>query len=297
MKTLSLSGKQYTFPLSDRYRRHSADERERMDLSGDIEYPILLYKDTTLGLDDCVLDGEGRIETAIRAGSLVEFKHVGSMTTEEAYERSKALNDARRHDDHEAIQRRRERIAQARAGGDSIRTIAEKEKVDPKTVRNHLAKSGGEGSPPEQIIGKDGKKQRSRKRKGKARKVSVTCDVCKFEKYEGEDCPSCKKREAAGKTPADEVVDKATEFPFGANAPETNEGGSKTVKPPKNGRVKFDWRKLEEDFGRLVRNIDEVATAHNDKRADEYAHARELLGDLLKTWKAWRDRLSHGEAS
>jgi len=68
-------------------------------------------------------------------------------------------------------------------------------------------------------------------------------------------------------------------------------------KQPKNGAVKFDWKKFDEDFGRLRRSIDDIATAHADKQAQEYATALQQLEQLRQTWRAWQSRLAHGEAA
>lgn len=174
MKTIEYGGCFYLCPLSDRFRRHSADERERMDGSGDIEYPVLIYTDTTLEIDEnerCVLDGEGRLETAARTGRPVEFRDVGELTTDEAFERAKALNDARRHDDPESIRKRRaeriERVAEKRAEGKSLRTIAEEEGVSRQTVLNDLDESGVNPltpEAPEKVTGKDGRQQAAKKK-------------------------------------------------------------------------------------------------------------------------------------
>jgi hypothetical protein len=121
MKTVTYQGKTYPCPLSPRFRRHDEAERERMDESGDIEYPVLLYRDTDLELDNCVMDGEGRLETAARTGAALKFEHRGGLTTDAAYKRAVALNDARRHDDPESIRQRRadrvERRGEARVRG------------------------------------------------------------------------------------------------------------------------------------------------------------------------------------
>lgn len=168
MKTLVYAGVTYHCPLSPKYRRHNPGERERMASSGDIEYPVLIYRDKTLGLSNCILDGEGRLETAIENGNIIEFKKVREMTTEEAFERSKALNDARRHDDMAAIQKRRERVSESRAEGKSLRTIADEEGVSKTTVRNDLDAATVQGCPVEpatKITGKDGRKRTSSPRK------------------------------------------------------------------------------------------------------------------------------------
>lgn len=173
MKMLVYAGVTYHCPLSPKYRRHNTGERERMASSGDIEYPVLIYRDKTLGLSNCILDGEGRLETAIENGNIIEFKKVREMTTEEAFERSKALNDARRHDDMAAIQKRRERVSEARAEGKSIRVIAEEEGISKSTVERDLESGsptvpGGTVAPPPKITGKDGRKRTSSPKRKKA---------------------------------------------------------------------------------------------------------------------------------
>jgi hypothetical protein len=87
-----------------------------------------------------------------------ELKLPRGMTIEQYVE---TVNDHRRHETQEQavkrIEKRRERVAQARAEGKSIRTIAQDEGVDPKTVREDLKASGGDQSPPETVKGQDGK--------------------------------------------------------------------------------------------------------------------------------------------
>ena len=128
-----------------------------------VQVPVKLYRDTTLGLEDAVLDGEGRVEAAVAAGVDFPVEHSGPMTIAVAYELAKVFNDHRRQDIPEAIQRRRaervERVAAARAEGKSLRTIAGEEGVRESTVRNDLRDAGAQGCAPavEKVVGRDGK--------------------------------------------------------------------------------------------------------------------------------------------
>lgn len=116
------------------------------------------------------------------------------MAVEEYVE---VMNDLRRHETQEAaearIEERRERIAKARAAGESLRTIAEKEGVSEKTVRTDLEASTAEGyavDPPDgKVTGKDGKKKPASTKK--------LCHSCQHRKDVGkpliEKCEDCKE--------------------------------------------------------------------------------------------------------
>lgn len=158
MKTIELDGLVYYCPLSGRFRRHDAEERERMDECKAFRAPVLTYHDTTLKLDPCLVDGEGRVESSVRSGAGLRFEHLGDMTTDQAYELAKELNDARRHEDPESIrQRRQETVASKRSEGKSIRTIAGEMGVPKSTVADDLSGVRRRTPEPETVTGEDGK--------------------------------------------------------------------------------------------------------------------------------------------
>lgn len=170
MKVIVYNGTRYTCALSDRFRRHTTEELDairqtaaRPGKGGGIRVAIRVYTDTDLDLENCILDGEGRLSVATELGlppAKVPFYYEPEQGTESAYELAKTLNDCRRHDDPEAVRKRRlGQVAEKRAEGKSIRAIAEELDIDPKQVRRDLA-SGGDSVPtlqPETVTGKDGK--------------------------------------------------------------------------------------------------------------------------------------------
>lgn len=78
---------------------------------------------------------------------------------------------------------RRERIAEARAEGQSIRAIAKAEKVSRATVERDLKDQGVTGVTPEKVKGEDGKEYPS--------KPDLRCERCKRTGGDGSKCPRC----------------------------------------------------------------------------------------------------------
>ena len=97
-------------------------------------------------------------------------------------------NDNRRHEPEECIRLRRERVAEARRAGKSLRAIAEEEDVGESTVRRDLETStapGGGAVEPEggKVTGQDGKKR-------PAKATPILCDRCN-RVGSVKDCPMC----------------------------------------------------------------------------------------------------------
>lgn len=166
MKVIEYNGRRYACTLTDRFRRHSAEEREvmRESLSAPrgLLNPVRLYDDDDLEVSDCVLDGEGRLELCVELGLGLDwdthFVHMGRMGTEAAYELARSFNDARRQDDPQAVRRRRaERVAAKRAGGKSLRRIADEEGVSKAQVERDLQVSPPGTPEPAEVVGRDGK--------------------------------------------------------------------------------------------------------------------------------------------
>lgn len=164
MKTVTYNGGTYPCPLSELFVRHTDDERETMRhytaaVGNRVLVPVRLYHDTTLGKPNCVLDGEGRLEIAAELGlAKVPFVDEGKLTSEEAFERAKVFNDARRQDTPEAVRKRRiERVAEKRAAGKSLQTIADEEGVSKAQIRRDINCAPPGTVEPEEVVGKDGK--------------------------------------------------------------------------------------------------------------------------------------------
>lgn len=158
IKTLTVGGTVYHLTLAGRFRPHTPAELQAIKESvraGGIRRDVRTYRDTTLGLDNCVLDGIARLTVAKDLGlDAVPVKKCGSLTTEEAYREAIVHNDHRRHDSPEELQKRRrervERVAGLRAAGKSLPVIAELEGVSIAQVRRDLDEhSGLPGGKPE----------------------------------------------------------------------------------------------------------------------------------------------------
>lgn len=105
-----------------------------------------------------------------------------------------AVNDQRRHETQEKaterIEERRKRVAEGRAEGKSLRTIAATENVSVSTVVNDLEASGVQGCTPDgKVTGKDGKAQ-------SATKAEVLCGRCQRVGKQ-KDCEACKEAKKA----------------------------------------------------------------------------------------------------
>ncbi len=144
-------------PLANEYPMMGPKELGRMEegmrLHGfDKRFPILVFQDK-------ILDGRNRFSAAAKAGVEPEFKQFRG-TEEEARAFVQRANEERRHLTQEFLQQRRqervERVAAARAQGESLRAIAEREGVSEKTIREDV-RSAGPAAEPAEVTGKDGK--------------------------------------------------------------------------------------------------------------------------------------------
>lgn len=148
----------YTCPFSRLFRRHTEEELANMRASiraHGVQVAIRTYEDTTLNLTNCILDGEGRLTSAVAVSApkkQVPFFSMGKLTTEQAYVMAKVFNDDRRHDDPEVIRERREkrieREVALRSEGNSYRAIAETVGVSEKQVRKDLGDAPADRSAP-----------------------------------------------------------------------------------------------------------------------------------------------------
>jgi hypothetical protein len=204
------------------------------------------------------------------------------------------ITNLRRHESEEQIteraKERRERVAAAKAAGQSNRAIAEWEGVAESTVRNDLEElAGAQGCAPEppdgKVTGRDGKKQAAKKAPTSPPPSSM-CERC-TRVGPVKDCQAC---ESLGN-------------PAKKEEPE---------KPRKSGSTKFDEKLIETTYGPLVRIIDKRATLmgkcptprgpaakadQDDLRArlskvtqetTRHGRCQEILSVLLEELKLWR---------
>lgn len=150
--SLIIDSREFAFPWKDAVPPIGKEDLERLDESigiHGIREPIILDE-----LDN-VIDGFNRLQIAAKKG--IELAHIPietlyGLSEEEKEKLAIDLNEARRHMDRDYLQKqakeRRERVKKARAKGESIRTIAEKEGVSHTQVKRDLD-SGVTGVTPE----------------------------------------------------------------------------------------------------------------------------------------------------
>jgi hypothetical protein len=167
--TVRLDGATYRFVFAALFRRHTPAERARLEASirrHGVRVRVLTYDSPTWGRR-CVVDGASRLELAAEIANdeathlSIPVQHLGDLTDDAARELALTLNADRRHltpeEQRAARCERIERVTAARAEGDSLRMIAEREGVSEKQVREDLRAAGAEGSAPERVRGADGK--------------------------------------------------------------------------------------------------------------------------------------------
>jgi hypothetical protein len=164
---LRLGGLAYRLPFAHLFRPHTALERERLHASiaeRGVLMRVLTYDSPTHG-NRCVIDGATRLEIAAELGRAVPIQHRGPLSDEVAHELALTLNADRRHltpAEQQAVRAERiARVAEARARGESLRTIAEREDISREQVRRDLEAAAGvtgvTPAGPERVWGADGK--------------------------------------------------------------------------------------------------------------------------------------------
>jgi hypothetical protein len=173
-------------PLSETHELHRDPDRvEDMRSNGfDGNDPIRL-------LSGMILDGRGRYLDAMEAG--VEFACSTVGADEDPEQIVRRQNDQRRHDTPEVVKARRakrvERVAAARADGQSIRAIAEKEGVSKTQVVEDIKEVTVQGCTvtPDKVTGKDGRQQPATK----PQKPQIICARCTRIGSPVKDCLGC----------------------------------------------------------------------------------------------------------
>ncbi len=144
-------------PLSAEYPDVSGAISENM-VEGLKKYGILNDRPVVL-YENQVLDGWQMYSACILADVKPRFVRLAKKISPEMA--VQILNDHRRHETPEVaiarIVKRRERVVAARAEGQSLGAIAEKEKVSKSQVVRDLESSGVPVGTPEEVKGKDGK--------------------------------------------------------------------------------------------------------------------------------------------
>lgn len=199
-----------------------------------------------------VLDGWQRYQASLVAEVKPNFVAVPKgMTPEEFVE---DVNDLRRHEVasevEERVRERVARMAEARLKGQSIRAIAEAEKVSTATVQRNL-KSSGVTPPvtPDKIVGQDGKKYDAQRQ----------CERCKRVGKNDPDCAACADLR-------------------------------KPKKKKKNGEPTVNEKGLTKEFskyyGQLIRHVDR----RFEKGGDGKGHSKciDLLKLFYEAYKAWK---------
>jgi hypothetical protein len=150
----------------------------------------------------------------------------------------------------------RVRVADMRKKGESFRSIADKEKVSVGTIQRALSGSGVSGDTPDgKVIGKDGKAY-------PARAADNRCNKCSrlypSSNLSVKGCEACKRLRL-----------EAAAIKKGRTEPGTHEPRAKARQ---SGKPAYDYRKLNDFYGCLTREIDKMARPFdkiNDPKTEE----------------------------
>lgn len=173
MKRVEINGRTYALPFASLLRPLTDDERDQLAASVEthgVMQAVVTYTSPTHGRS--VIDGMHRAVEAERQGrDDVPTLDLGRLPDEDARERCLDLNLSRRHlsaaEIEQAADARRVRVAGARAAGESLRAIADREGVSLAQVQRDAAReapaaAGPPGVPggtpePGKVKGRDGK--------------------------------------------------------------------------------------------------------------------------------------------
>lgn len=147
--------------------------------------------------DGKILDGWQLYRACVEIGAEVEFKTLADGIDPEEF--VSTVNDRRRHETQKQalarVSKRRERVAELRAEGKSLRAIADETGTSEMQVRRDLeaAEEDSGATPvapetPPKIVGKDGKKYDLPKKPARKRK-DKECERCR--RNGGATCPQC----------------------------------------------------------------------------------------------------------
>jgi hypothetical protein len=230
MKTVLLGDRRYKLLFLDLI---PFDEKQAEALKESIEdkqgvlVPVVCWKERHKDGEDTVVDGAHRVLFASELGlAKVPLSQRSYETEEDAKDDCERLNIDRRHVTPQEQKARREarleRVAAARAEGQSVRTIAEQEGVSPgqiaRDVKDALTNVSPETpsedvkeKPPETVVGKNGVNQ-------PATHPPILCDRCK-RVGAVKDCEACKEARKPKRSTLTKPKDPLKDH-FGNDVPE-----------------------------------------------------------------------------
>ena len=177
-------------------------------------------------------------------------------------------------DKAELLNLRRDRVADMRRDGESIRTIAEKEGVSPTTIQRDLETATVQGVTVKPVGGvvhsKDGKDRPAQAPLSPDRQYCSR--ECRIGQNDTRKCKACKALNKAERQPGDDTESEA-------------EAKREARSDPKQGKPDFDWHKFNNEFAQMMLWVDKLGKAFPGKHHKGPA-ATNLRTDLL----AWKNR-------
>ena len=171
-ESVKIGGRTYHLPFVEEIP-FEPKQREQLKASieetGKVVVPILCWQEKHTPDEDTVIDGGNRCQIAAEL-ELKDIKKIYKSFASEDDARAEChrLNFDRRQIGEKELKARREeravRVAEARAAGESLRSIAESEGVSTATVLSDLEKAEEVVEPPEKVTGKDGRPQAAKKK-------------------------------------------------------------------------------------------------------------------------------------
>lgn len=232
--------------------------------------PIVVWKEARI-----ILDGHNRISICAerKLPFTIAFKSFPA-TPEGRTQSLQWLIDhqtGRRNLSDEAkaklVEWRRERVATAHQAGDSNRTIAGKEGISEKTVREDILRSGAAVAAPETIKGRDGNEY-SRSRAARVGGPNGIPFVPKGERN--------RERE-----------------PGDGRLEEEQKQEAKT--DPKNGQVDYNWASFNREFANFMLNVDKLGKVYKKNNSSEATKLRQELLNWKNAFRKWGAEISKKE--
>lgn len=284
MTTVKIGDVKFKLLFDADERPYTADEmadlEESIEKNGIID-PIVTWKEERkTGEKESVVVGATRCKVAAKIGlEKVPLRILSFKSKEEAREYNKQTACRRHLTPEEQLARRAARIpriVEAREKGDSLRIIAENEKVSEATVRRDLetvsTAQGGAVEPPDgKVTGQDGRTRTATP----AKPDPIYCKTCARAKRVGQElpknCPDCKKARDAAKLSKD-VQKTLAEEPDEPDEPATIE----QIISRENSALE-KWAKT------LLAMIDTIPDAPWLKDLDRKASAIKSLKNVAET--------------
>jgi hypothetical protein len=210
-----------------------------------------------------VIDGWQLQRACVEANVRPKYQQLrlrGGMTPEEYVE---TVNDLRRHETQEQVMQRvearRQRVAEARAAGQSTRGIAEAEGVSQKTVLEDLKRSGDGGSSPATVTGQDGKTYPSR-------------------------------AERVGQKPPESFVLPSERMAGGDSEQIERDGKADRKARAQDGKPVFDDVAIAEAVRKLAVLFNDRAQTLKQQKSQGWSDVRQAMEGLIAAWDSWRGK-------